>query len=43
MGDGFTWDTQNRSADIASARAGWEQARALLRDPAVALVILTTN
>ena len=40
MGDGFTWDTQNRSADIASARAGWEQARALLRDPAVALVIL---
>lgn len=40
MGDGFTWDTQDRSADIASARAGWEQARALLRDPAVALVIL---
>ncbi len=30
MGDGFTWDTQDRSADIASARAGWEQARRFL-------------
>ena len=25
MGDGFTWDTQDRSADIASARAGWSK------------------
>ena len=40
MGDGFTWDTQNRAADIASAREGWEQARAFLRDPAIGLVIL---
>lgn len=40
MGDGFTWDTQNRAADIASARAGWDEARALLRDPAIGLVVL---
>ncbi|NML25261.1 cob(I)yrinic acid a,c-diamide adenosyltransferase [Zoogloea dura] len=40
MGDGFTWDTQDRSADMASARAGWEQARAFLRDPAIGLVVL---
>ncbi|MBS0355618.1 MAG: cob(I)yrinic acid a,c-diamide adenosyltransferase [Proteobacteria bacterium] len=40
MGDGFTWDTQDRSADIASAKAGWEQARAFLRDPEIGLVVL---
>ena len=40
MGDGFTWDTQNRAADMASARAGWEKARAFLRDPAIGLVVL---
>ena len=39
MGDGFTWDTQDRSADIASARAGWEQARRFLADPAIGLVV----
>ena len=40
MGDGFTWDTQDRSADIASARAGWEQAKRFLADPAIGLVVL---
>ena len=30
MGDGFTWDTQDRSADMASAKAGWAQARRFL-------------
>lgn len=40
MGDGFTWDTQDRSADIASARVGWEQACSLLNDPAISLVVL---
>ena len=40
MGDGFTWDTQNRAADIASAQEGWAQARAFLRDPSVGIVIL---
>lgn len=40
MGDGFTWDTQNRAQDIASARAGWERAKTLIRDPAYRLVML---
>lgn len=40
MGDGFTWDTQDRSADIASAKAGWEQARRFLDDPEIGLVVL---
>lgn len=40
MGEGFTWDTQDRSRDVATAEAAWEQARALLRDPAIGLVVL---
>jgi cob(I)alamin adenosyltransferase len=40
MGDGFTWDTQNREADIQSARTAWQKAVELLRDPSFDLVIL---
>jgi cob(I)alamin adenosyltransferase len=40
MGDGFTWDTQDRAQDIASARKAWDQAVVLLRDPSFDLVIL---
>lgn len=40
LGDGFTWDTQNREADIASAQRGWQVAQGLLRDPALHLVVL---
>ena len=40
MGDGFTWNTQDRDKDIASARKAWEQAVALLRDESFGLVIL---
>jgi cob(I)alamin adenosyltransferase len=40
MGDGFTWNTQDRDQDTASARRAWEQARALLRDPSFDVVIL---
>ncbi|NMG43343.1 cob(I)yrinic acid a,c-diamide adenosyltransferase [Aromatoleum toluvorans] len=40
MGDGFTWDTQDRARDVATAEAAWQQARALLRDPAIGLVVL---
>ena len=39
-GDGFTWDTQNREQDEATAAKGWEIALELLRDPAVDLVVL---
>ena len=40
IGDGFTWDTQDRSADIATARRAWDQARKLIADPKLGLVVL---
>lgn len=40
MGAGFTWETQDRQDDIAKAQAAWAVAVELMRDPAVALVIL---
>lgn len=40
LGDGFTWDTQNRDADIASAQRGWQVARSLLSDASLHLVVL---
>jgi cob(I)alamin adenosyltransferase len=40
LGDGFTWDTQNREQDIATAERGWEVARRMLTDPAYQLVVL---
>lgn len=40
MGTGFTWDTQDRSGDIAAAKATWEKARPMLEDPSFDLVVL---
>lgn len=40
MGEGFTWETQDKSKDIAAAHAAWEIARGLLRDAGIDLVIL---
>jgi cob(I)alamin adenosyltransferase len=40
MGEGFTWDTQDRARDIAAARAAWEQAKAMIADPAYRLILL---
>ncbi len=40
MGEGFTWETQDRARDIAAARAAWETAEAMLADPSNAMVIL---
>jgi cob(I)alamin adenosyltransferase len=40
MGEGFTWETQDKARDIAAARAGWEKAKALIRDPKIRLVLL---
>ncbi len=39
-GEGFTWDTQDRDRDIAAAQSGWEQAKALIRDPEIRFVLL---
>jgi cob(I)alamin adenosyltransferase len=40
MGEGFTWETQDKARDIAAARAGWEKAKALIRDPKIRMVLL---
>lgn len=40
MGTGFTWDTQDRSSDIAAAERTWEIAEAMLQNEALDLVIL---
>ena len=39
-GEGFTWETQDKDRDIAAARAGWERAKELIRDPAIRFVLL---
>jgi len=39
-GDGYTWVTQDREKDVASAEAGWATALELLRDPGIGLVVL---
>ena len=40
MGEGFTWDTQDRARDIAAARRAWETAQAMIADPSYRLVLL---
>ncbi len=40
MGEGFTWDTQDRARDIAAARAAWDVAREMIADPSYRLVLL---
>ena len=40
MGEGYTWETQDRERDIAAAHKAWEQALTFLRDPAIGLVVL---
>ncbi len=40
MGEGFTWETQDRARDIAAARAAWEFAKAMMADPAYRFVLL---
>jgi len=40
MGEGFTWETQDRARDIAAARAAWAAAQAMIADPRYHLVLL---
>ncbi|WP_102961094.1 cob(I)yrinic acid a,c-diamide adenosyltransferase [Mangrovicella endophytica] len=40
MGDGFTWETQDRQRDIAAAKAAWERAKALILDDEHQMVLL---
>lgn len=40
MGEGFTWETQDRDRDIAAAARAWEVAAAMLADPDCRMVVL---
>ncbi|CAM2197565.1 Corrinoid adenosyltransferase [Paraburkholderia kururiensis] len=40
MGDGYTWNTQNRDADIATARKGWNEAVRMIESGEYCMVIL---
>jgi len=40
MGEGFTWETQDRERDIAAATKGWERAKELIRDDRHRMVLL---
>jgi cob(I)alamin adenosyltransferase len=40
MGEGFTWDTQDRARDIAAARRAWAMAQAMIADPHYRLILL---
>ena len=40
MGEGFTWETQDRARDIAMAQKGWTKAKELILDPNIQLVLL---
>nr|WP_319389543.1 cob(I)yrinic acid a,c-diamide adenosyltransferase [uncultured Cohaesibacter sp.] len=40
MGEGFTWETQDRNKDIANARAAWDAAKEAILDPEIRFVLL---
>jgi cob(I)alamin adenosyltransferase len=40
MGEGFTWETQDRRRDIAAARAAWDKAKAMIADPDYRMILL---
>ena len=40
MGEGFTWETQDKDRDIEMAQAAWSNAKDLIRDPSHKMVLL---
>jgi cob(I)alamin adenosyltransferase len=40
MGEGFTWETQDRTRDVAAAERAWAKARELIDDPSFAMIVL---
>ncbi|WP_029029181.1 cob(I)yrinic acid a,c-diamide adenosyltransferase [Salinarimonas rosea] len=40
MGEGFTWETQDKARDVAAAERAWAKAKELMDDPEIRLVIL---
>ncbi len=39
MGEGFTWDTQDRARDIAVAREAWDEVKRMIADPSYAMIV----
>jgi cob(I)alamin adenosyltransferase len=39
MGEGFTWDTQDRTRDIAVARTAWDEVKRMIADPSYGMVL----
>ena len=40
MGEGFTWETQDRERDVAAARKAWAAVQEMMADPAIRLLVL---
>jgi cob(I)alamin adenosyltransferase len=40
LGEGFTWETQDRARDVAAAARAWDKAKDLMVDPAIRLLVL---
>lgn len=40
MGEGFTWETQDLRRDVAAAERGWAEARAMMANPTIGLIVL---
>jgi cob(I)alamin adenosyltransferase len=40
LGEGFTWETQDRARDVAAAERAWSRATELMEDPSIRLLIL---
>ena len=40
MGEGFTWETQDRARDVAAAEAAWEEVLRMMADPTIRLLVL---
>ncbi|TDH35795.1 cob(I)yrinic acid a,c-diamide adenosyltransferase [Pseudohoeflea suaedae] len=40
LGEGFTWETQDKARDIAMAQSAWEKAKELIRDESNTMVLL---
>ncbi len=40
LGEGFTWETQDRARDEAAARRAWDKACELMDDPEIRLLLL---
>src|SRR3954470_19858223 len=40
LGEGFTWETQDRARDVAAAERAWAATRKMMADPAIRLIVL---